>query len=355
MKAVMFIIPVFQVLVFGFAISTDVDKVPTAIYDLDNTKESRRLIHEFTYSKYFTADYYIHSDDEQRHLLDKSLVNAVIRINHGFSQDIQGGKSARVQLIVDGTDSNTAAIVLNYGSKIAEKYSFGIAAPKIQIAVQGSGGIPQVDLRTRAWFNENLVSHNFFVPGVIALVVFIVTFLLTAMAIVKEKEIGTMEQIIVSPIRPIELILGKLIPFAIIGIFDVCVVVILALIVFKVPMRGSFLLLFFSSCLFLSTTLGLGLLISTVSKTQQQAMMSMLFLAMPMVLLSGFLFPIANMPKAVQVITLIDPLRYFLVIIRGIFLKGSGFFVLWPQMLALLVLGVAIIGLSSRLFHKEIA
>jgi len=354
MKAVMFVIPVFQVLVFGFAISTDVDKVATAVYDLDNTQESRQLIRAFTSSRYFTAAYFIHSDDEQKYLLDKSLVSAVIRINHGFSQDIRGARSAHVQFIVDGTDSNTAAIVLHYVAAISERFSASLAAPRIRVLAESPGGLPRVDLRTRAWFNENLLSRNFFVPGVIALVVFIVTFLLTAMSIVKEKEIGTMEQIIVSPIRPIELILGKLIPFAVIGIVDVCLVVIVALAVFSVPMRGSFILLFFSACLFLTSTLGLGLFISTVSKTQQQAMMSMLFLSMPMVLLSGFLFPIANMPKAVQLITFADPLRYFLVIVRGIFLKGSGFLVLWPHMLALGVIGISIITVSSLGFRKRL-
>jgi ABC-2 type transport system permease protein len=354
MKVVLFVGPIFQVLILANAVSTDVKKVPMAIYDLDNTPQSRELIRSFVDSQYFVAQHYIQTDAQQQFLIDKFEVNASLRINRGFAQDILKNNSAQVQFIVDGTDSNTSAIVLNYASRIIEQYTAKINRPKIEILLQKTGPIAQIDLRSRAWFNENLESKLYFVPGVVAMVVMIVTFLLTAMSIVREKEIGTIEQLIVSPLRPLELIIGKLIPFGIVGIIDVFLVTCVAVIAFAVPIRGSLVLLFFCSCLFLMSTLGLGLFISSISSTQQEAVMSMFFVVQPMVLLSGFIFPVANMPKFVQAITLADPLRYYLVCIRGIFLKGSTIEVLWPQMLALLILGSVIITLSTLRFHKTL-
>lgn len=345
MRMIIFAMPVLELLIFSFAVSTDVKNIPTAVYDLDNTRESRELIREFTWSGYFVPKYSLSEDAQQRELIDKTAVNAVIRVNHGFSADLQASRTAYVQLIVDGTDSNSAMSILQYASRIVERYSAG----KIKIA----GNIPQVELRSRTWFNENLESRNFYIPGVIAMIVMLVTLLLTAMAIVKEKEIGTIEQLIVSPLRPFELILGKLIPFAIVGIIDVLFISLVAVSLLKIPLRGSFSLLLAGSCLFIVNTLGLGLFISVLSHTQQEALMSMFMVAQPMVLLSGFIFPIANMPRVVQAITLANPMRYYLVIIRGIFLKASGFDVLWPQMLALLIIGITIITLSSLGFHKN--
>jgi ABC-2 type transport system permease protein len=354
MKFVLFVGPIFQVLILANAVSTDVKKVPMAVYDLDNTPQSRLLIRDFTDSKYFVASEYIQTDARQQFLIDKFQVNAVLRVNRGFAQDIQKNNTAAIQFIVDGTDSNTAAIVLNYASIIAQRYTEKLSRPRIDVMLQKTGPIAQIDLRSRSWFNENLESRLYFVPGVVAMVVMIVTFLLTAMSIVREKEIGTMEQLLVSPLRPLELIIGKLIPFGIVGIIDVFLVTCVAVIAFDVPIRGSLVLLFFCSCLFLMSTLGLGLFISSISSTQQEAVMSMFFVVQPMVLLSGFIFPVANMPKAVQLITLLDPLRYYLVTIRGIFLKGSGIEVLWPQMLALLILGTTIITLSTLRFRKTL-
>ncbi|MDD5669667.1 MAG: ABC transporter permease [Candidatus Omnitrophica bacterium] len=355
MRMVMFVTPVIQLLIFSFAVSTDVKKIPTAIYDLDNSKESRELIREFTSSNYFEPRRYISNDSEQRKLIDKTTVSTVLRINHGFSQDLHASRTAYVQLIVDGTDSNTAMNILQYASRILERYVSTIEGSKAQVLLSGSSGIPQVELRSRSWFNENLESRNYYIPGVVGMIVMLVTLLLTAMAIVKEKEIGTIEQLIVSPIRPFELILGKLIPFAIVGIVDVFIITTVAIFVLKIPVRGSFLLLFAGSCIFMLNTLGLGLLISARSQTQQEALMSMFMVAQPMVLLSGFIFPIANMPPVIRIATFVNPLKYYLIIIRGIFLKGSGFDVLWPHLLALLILGVSIVTLSSLGFHKRLA
>jgi len=354
MRFVLFGMPLFQVIIFGFAVSTDVKKIETAVYDLDNTPQSRELIRQFEYSKYFVIKAYICTDEQQKYLIDKSVVKAVIRINRGFAADILAAQTAPFQIIVDGTDSNIAGIILNYANQIAERYSGKLREVSIVPVPARMAGIPSIELRSRSWFNENLESKNFYIPGVIALIVLIMTILLTAMAVVKEKESGTIEQLIVSPISSVELILGKLIPFAIVGFFDVLLITTLALFVFNVPLRGNVFLLLVSSALYLLTTLGLGLLISTGARTQQEAMMSTFFIAQPAVLLSGFVFPIVNMPKIVQYITYLNPLRYFLVIIRGVFLKAAGFDVLWPQMLALLVIGVGILTISSLRFHKRL-
>lgn len=354
MKAVIFIMPLIQVMVFGYAVTTDVKDISTAIYDLDQSSQSRSLIREFTYSGYFDVKRNITTDKEQESLIDKSFVNVVIRINRGFAQDLGANRTAQVQLIVDGTDSNTASIILNYANQIVEKYSSGILDKRAKTMLQRPNDFPKIELKTRAWFNDNLESRNFYVPGVIALIVMLITLLLTSMAIVREKEIGTIEQLIVSPIRSYELIIGKLLPFAVIGLVDAVLVTLVGVLWFKVPIQGNILLLFGSTCLYLLTTLGVGLFISTLASTQQEAMMSTFFFYFPAVLLSGFMFPIANMPKIIQYVTYLNPLRYFLVILRGVFLKGSGVNILWPQMLALFVMGVGILTMSSMRFQKRL-
>lgn len=354
MKAVIFIMPLIQVMVFGYAVTTDVKDISTAIYDLDQSSQSRSLIREFTYSGYFDVKRNIATDKEQESLIDKSFVNVVIRINRGFAQDLGANRTAQVQLIVDGTDSNTASIILNYANQIVEKYSSVIKNKRAKMLLQRPNDFPKIELKTRAWFNDNLESRNFYVPGVIALIVMLITLLLTSMAIVREKEIGTIEQLIVSPIRSYELIIGKLLPFAVIGLVDAVLVTLVGVLWFKVPIQGNILLLFGSTCLYLLTTLGVGLFISTLASTQQEAMMSTFFFYFPAVLLSGFMFPIANMPKIIQYVTYLNPLRYFLVILRGIFLKGSGVNILWPQMLALLIMGIGILTMSSMRFQKRL-
>lgn len=353
MKMVIFISPVIQMLIFGYAATTDIDHVPTAIYDLDNTQESRSIIHRFTYSGYFVPKNYIYTDQQQRNLIDAGKVSAVLRFNRGFAQDLNAGKGGKIQLIIDGTDSNTASVILSYASTIINRYS--------EDSLQGlynfekeKPGIPRVDLRDRAWFNENLVSRNFYLPGVIAMIVSIMSLLLSAMAIVREKEIGTMEQLIVSPIRPIELILGKLVPFGILALAQVTLITTVGVFWFHLPIRGNLLLLFVSTLVYLLTTLGIGLFISTLCATQQEAMMSVFLFYFPTVLLSGFAYPVANMPAWIQYITIINPLKYFLIIVRGIFLKGIGIDILWYQLLPLLIMGLAVISLSSLRFRKRL-
>jgi ABC-2 type transport system permease protein len=355
MKGVIFLMPIIQLLVFGYAVTTDVRHVATAIYDLDNSVASRELIARFEASGYFDIAAYAKNPEDIRDLIDRGHVRAVLQMNRGFEDDLRAGRTATLQLIVDGTDSNTAGIVLDYSSKIAGKFSQKVLATRFT-RLKGLTMKPAVvNVLTRAWFNENLESRNFYVPGVIAIIVMLITLMLTSMAVVREKEIGTMEQIMVTPITPTEFILGKTIPFALIGFADVVLITVLGVFWFDVPIRGSLLVLFVATALYLMTTLGVGLLISTVSQTQQQAMMSTFFFYFPAVLLSGFMFPIANMPAAIQWLTYLNPLRYFLVIVRGIFLKGVGPAVLWPQMVALTVMGLVILWLASRRFQKTLA
>lgn len=355
MKGVIFLMPVIQLLVFGYAVTTDVKHVATAIYDLDNSVVSRELIARFVESGYFDIAAYAANPRHVRELIDQGDVRAVLQMNKGFADDLRAGRTATLQLIVDGTDSNTAGIVLNYSAKIAGEFSQKVLATRFS-RLKGSAAAPAtVKLQTRAWFNENLESRNFYVPGVIAIIVMLITLMLTSMAVVREKEIGTMEQIMVTPITPAEFILGKTIPFALIGFADVILITVLGVFWFEVPIRGSLLMLFVATALYLMTTLGVGLLISTVSETQQQAMMSTFFFYFPAVLLSGFMFPIANMPAVIQWLTYLNPLRYFLVIVRGIFLKGVGPVVLWPQMAALALMGLVVLWLASSRFKKTLA
>jgi ABC-2 type transport system permease protein len=355
MRAVIFVVPVMQLLVFGYAVSTDVKHVATAVYDLDHSVTSRELVSRFVKSGYFAVVEHVASETRARALLDRGEARVLLHVDRGFEEDLRAGRTAQLQMLVDGTDSNTAGIVLGYSAKITGQFSQEILNAQVRRLLGSTRQPGQVELQTRAWFNENLESRNFYVPGVVAMIVTLVTLLLTSMAVVREKEIGTMEQIMVTPITPAEFILGKTLPFALFSFVDVIVVALVGVLWFDVPIRGSLGLLLFATALYLLTTLGIGLLISTVSQTQQQAMMTTFFFFMPAVLLSGFMFPIANMPRVVQWLTYLNPFRYFLVIIRGIFLKGVGPSILWPQMLALAAMGVITLWLSSRRFRKTLA
>jgi len=363
MKAVIFVMPVLQLIVFGYAVTTDVTEIPTAIADFEYSRQSRELVRRFESSGYFKVIQRVGSAGAVRDLVDRGVVKAALQFDPGFTKDLMRGRTVAVQVIVDGTDSNTASVVMDYANRIIVQYNQeasrnAVAAQKVARGTPSSDDLPPrlggIDLRPRAWYNPDLRSRNYNVPGVIAVIIMLTSLLLTSMAIVREREIGTMEQLMVTPIRPTELILGKTLPFALIGFFDVVLITVVAVFWFAVPIRGSLFLLFGATALYLLSTLGIGLLISTVSKTQQQALMSTFFFYLPAVLLSGFMFPIANMPAAVQYVTYANPLRYFLVIIRGIFLKGNGPAVLWPQMLGLLILGTAVITASTLRFRKRL-
>ena len=355
MRFVVLVIPVVQTIIFGYAVSTDVRDVATAIYDLDNSSRSRELADRFIKSGYFDLQERVYDEARARELIDRGEVKALLRMNHGFGEQLAGGRGATVQLILDGTDSNTAGIALNYASRIVAGYG---AELQLQAASRAAGRqipIRGVELTSRAWYNENLESRNFFVPAIITNIVFIITMLLSSMAVVREKEIGTIEQVIVTPIGKGEFILGKTVPFILIGYINVILISVVAVFWFEVPLRGSLLLLFGATALFLMSSLGIGLLISTVSRTQQQAMMSAFFVIFPAMLLSGFAFPIESMPRLVQWITYLNPMRFFLVIIRAIFQKGVGIEILWPQLMALFIIGVTILSCAILRFKKTLA
>ena len=306
-------------------------------------------------SDYFDVVAYISNNAQERKLLDRGKVLVVLHLDKGFEGNLLAGRSAQFQMIVDGTDSNTAGIVLSYSNTIVHRFSQEILSQRIHRLMGDVSQPGQIKLQTRTWFNENLESRTFFVPGVIALMITLLTLLLTSLAIVREKEIGTMEQIMVTPIRPVEFILGKTVPFALISFIDLTLVALVGVLWFGIPVRGSFVLLVSAMSVYLLSALGIGLLISTISQTQQQAMMSTFFFFMPAVLLSGFMFPIANMPVVVQWLTYLNPMRYAMVILRGIFLKGVGMSILWPQIAALAVMGAITLGLASRRFRKTLA
>ena len=351
MRAIVLVMPLVQSMVFGYAVTTDVKQVTTAIYDQSQTPESRDLIDRFIHSGYFVVKTTIHSDREMDALIDQGKAAAILRIPPDFSGKIAAGTTAAVQIIVDGTDSNTAGVVLNYAGNIIRNDAIEILRKQTGRTGRETIG---VNLQMRAWFNDNLTSRNFYVPGVIAVIVMLVTLLLTSMSVVREKEMGTMEQIVVTPITSAEFIIGKTMPSIILGFVNMIFVTLISVFWFDIPVRGNTATLFVANGFYLMTTIGIGLLISTVSDTQQQAMMSTFFFYLPAVLLSGFMFPIANMPEVVQAFTYLNPLRYFLIVIRGIFLKGVGVAILWPQILALLVLGSLVLTLAVRRFHKNL-
>jgi len=373
--------PVLQLFVFGYSVTTDVTHISTAVLDEDRTSASRALTERFVRSRYFDYDHDLSHPDEIDRLLDTGKAQLVLRIPRGFAKELARGRTAEVQLILDGSDSMTASIVAGYANAVIREHSARIAAERLdRIARMGTGSagsiavpvpqamgtgtrtagaspqprLPSLDPRLRVWYNPELKSVYFMVPAIMCTILLVVTTLLTSLAIVKEREIGTLEQLIVTPIRPRELMLGKTVPFVIIGFLDMTLVLLAAVLWFRVPVAGSIPLLFLLSAAFLLTTLGIGLFISTISRTQQQAMMTTFFFLLPSFLLSGFMFPIENMPRLIQLITYAIPLRYFLVIVRGIFLKGNGLAVLWPQVLILAAFGFAIMSLAAARFQKRL-
>lgn len=354
MRFVIFVSPVVQIFIFGYAATMDITNVPTAIYDLDNTKQSRDIIRLFSYSKYFDIRRYLRTESDIQDVMDHSIIKGVIKFNRGFAQDLTSNRTAQMQIIVDGTDSNAAQIILGYAGTIISNYNSRILQQRGEIYLNRKDIYPVVDLRERRWFNVNLESRNYYLPGVIAMIVTLMSLILTSMAIVREKEIGTMEQLIVSPIKPIELILGKITPFGIIAVVQMIMIATVGVLWFHIPLRGSIPLLFGSTFIYLLTSLGIGLFISTVSSTQQEAMMSIFLFYFPAILLSGFAYPVANMPQWVQIITIFNPLKYYLIILRSIFLKGVGMPVLWDEISTLLVMGIVVIIASSLRFRKNL-
>ena len=348
---IVFLAPVLQLTFLGFAASLDVKNISMVLCDLDKSAESRALINSFTNSGYFTLRYATDDYNAVQGYLDDNKATMALVIPPKFADKILRREQATIQVLLDGSEGNTTAITMGYVSQVIMKSSTQILAEYF------GGTLPagRVNAELRAWYNPSLTSRNFMVPGVLVLILLITTTNLTAMAIVKEKEVGTLEQIMVTPIRPYELILGKLIPFTLVGLGNVCVALTVMVVGFGIPVKGSLFLLFTITGFFLLTTLGIGLFVSTVSKTQQQAMMTVIFfILMPMMYISGFVFPIENMPQPLQILSLGIPMRYYLVAIRSIILKGVGLSTLWPHALVLLAMGMGILVASALRFHKKL-
>jgi ABC-2 type transport system permease protein len=363
MRGLLFVPPLLQLIIFGYAVTLDVDHAKIAWMDTDQTPASRALLARFEGSGRFDVTETLRTEKDVQDTLDHGRVHGVVRVMSGFASDLARGKTAEVQVLLDGTNSNTASLVAQYAGGVIASYSGDVTPAQVKNhqtikldvrspASQAGGALTAP--ATRVWFNPELRSRNYFVPGVAVNILFMVTLTLTAQAIIREKEIGTMEQLMVTPMRPIELMLGKTLPFALVGLIDLVMVTAGALLIFKVPFRGNFLVLLVSSIVFLLTSLGAGLFLSTISNTQQQANMASFFFSSPAFMLSGFNFPIRNMPMVVQYLTYLNPLRYFMEIVRGVFLKGTGVTTLWPQMLALFVFGVIVLGMSAMRFHKSL-
>jgi ABC-2 type transport system permease protein len=354
MFGISFIAPVFQLIILGYAATFDVSHIPTIVCDLDNSPSSRELVRNFSSTEYFTIVGYFDKTSEIDRQLDDGYAKIAIVIPRGFEKKMGAGQSAPLQAIADGTETSTAGIGLSYASIIVSQYSQNILLDALM--KRGSVTLPaRVSAEFRVWYNPELKSRNFMVPGVLGLLLMVMTMLLTSLAIVKEKELGTLEQLVVTPIKPYQLIIGKLAPFFLIGVIDVILVVFFASLIFSLPVKGGVLLLLLLSLIFLMTTLGLGLLISTISRSQQQAMMTAIFFfMMPMMFFSGFVFPIENMPTIIQYVSYLIPLRYYFIIVRGLFLKGVGLDILWPQVLALLLFGTVILRMSVLRFQKKL-
>lgn len=352
---IVFLAPVIQLVVLGYAANMDVNTVHTAIYDQDKTSKSRDFIEKFERSGYFEIDDYVNSYNQITNDINKGKVLWALVIPKDFEKNINRMQTVPVQAVFDGSDGNKTSIAFGYVQGIVTSYSKNIllqSADKAGMKNPIAGSITPV---IRVWYNPDLKTRVFMVPSIMGLILMVITTILMSMAIVKEREIGTLEQLIVTPIKPSQLIIGKVVPFVILGFIDVLIVLSVMTFWFGIGIRGSFIFLVFSSFFFVLTTLGIGLFISTISKTQQQAMMIAQFgIMMPMIYLSGFAFPIENMPKIIQYITYLIPLRYYITILRAVILKGASFTELIPETLMLLLFGVVILFASSLRFKKRL-
>ena len=343
--------PILQLFMLGYAATTDVRNVPVVVADADRSAASRDLIARFEASPNFTVIGIVTGANEIDPYLERGRAWMALSIPAGYGEELGAGRPETVQVVADGSDANSTNIGLGYATSLIAAYAQQL------VAARGSGGGGGgIDARVRVWFNSRLESRDFMIPGVLALLLLMITTNLSAMGIVREKELGTLEQLNVTPLQRWELVLGKLLPYALVGMIDVFLVLGVALLWFQIPLRGSVWLLLALNLVFLLSTLGLGLFVSTISSTQQQAMMTTIFFFLtPMIYLSGFVFPIENMPRVIQWVTYLIPLRYFLVIVRSIFLKGVGLETLWPQALALMAWGAAILMLAIARSTKRIA
>jgi len=338
-----FVLPLLMLLLFGYAITMDVRNIRLAVVDRSATPASRRLVDAFTGSGYFEISSWPRGPSEAEELIRRNQVTGVLSIGPEFERDLAAGRSARVQLLLDGSDANTASIAQNYAGAIVA--DFGGA----------SGARLALEVRSRVWYNEALESRITIVPGLIAVIMSIIAAMLTSLTVAREWERGTMEQLAATPVTRVEVIIGKLLPYLAIGLLDLAVTCVVAVFLFSVPLRGDLVLLFATSTLFLLGALGFGIFLSALLRSQLLASQaSLMSTYMPALLLSGFIFAIANMPRVLQIVSLIVPARYFVAIARGIFLKGVGLEVLWPDVLGLAAYSFVGLGLAIHVFRKEI-
>ncbi len=349
-RSVIVLTPLLQLLIFGYVVNYDIKNIRVSLIDRAQTRESRLLVDSLTSSGFFLLTTNPADMAAMEKLFLEGKADIGIHIPPDFSDLIRRGKTAEIQVIADGSMSNMAAVRISYFSSVIDRFNAGLIGELYPRELSYG----KIDARIRTWYNPNTDSQKFFVPGIVAFIIMLISMLLTSLAIIREKEIGTMEQLIVTPIKPLELIIGKTIPYIAISLGQAVVITPLAIWWFDIPLAGSVFDLFVAACLFLLSTLGSGLFISTISKTQQQAMMTTFFFLMPFFMLSGFVFPISNMPVVVQWLTYLNPLRYFLVIIRGVFLKGIGIGALWEQYAALATLGIIVFAGATKRFHKRL-
>jgi ABC-2 type transport system permease protein len=351
--AITFIQPIVQLLLLGYAATTDVRNVPLAVLDQDRTPASRELLDAYRAADYFRVAYEVRSEDEVQHLIDNGQARAAILIPPGYAQHLARGETAQVAFILDGSDPTIAGTALSAATLIGQARSTRVLAERLAARGAGALGVA-VDVRTQVWFNPDLVSAYYMVPGLIGLILQFLTIVLTSSAIVRERERGTIEQLIVTPIRSWELMVGKLAPFVIIAFIDLVEILVFGVLLFSVPINGSIPLLLALSALFLVTTLGIGLFISTVANTQQEAMLTSILFNLPSIFLSGFFYPLEAMPQVLQWISYAIPLRYYLTVVRGIVLKGIGIEALWTEVAALSVFGLVIMGAAALRFRKRL-
>jgi ABC-2 type transport system permease protein len=351
-----FIFPLMMLILYGFGIRYDVNSVPMAIYDQDGTQTSRQYIERFERSPYFIVQRYAHSYSELESGINRGTTRIGIVIPTDFSERLSSNREAVVQLLVDGADNNTATIAMSYASAISRTYSTGIVMQQLEGVLRNMNlPVPAISAEARIWFNPDLQSVQFIVPGIIAVIMMIVGTVLTAVTIVKEKEQGTIEQIVSSPVKKYELMIGKTVPYAVLAYVDFLIIVVASYLMFGIHIKGSILLLLVTAFFYLIGVLGMGILVSTVTQTQISAMFAAIMASMlPSILLSGFIFPIRQMPAALQVLTLVIPARYFIEILRDIYLKGLGLESFWRETLYIMVFGFAMIALAAHRFRKKL-
>ncbi|MGB9092476.1 MAG: ABC transporter permease [Gallionella sp.] len=338
--------PLIQLMVFGYAATFDLKNVPFAVYNEDSGAASRQILAAFDGSSGFTRVAQITHEGEIAPLIDSKQVLMVVHAGPHFSSDLIGGRPAELQVIVDGRNSNTAMLAINDVSVMVERFNRDWAASH-------GGTLPPAHIVTRAWFNPNLESRWFFVPGIVGVLTLLVTMLVTALSVAREREQGTFDQLLVTPLRPVEILIGKTLPGFIIGLAEASVIILAAVLWFRVPLLGSLFTLYTGIFLFLLSGVGVGLMISSFAATQQQGLLGAFIFMVPAIILSGFATPIRNMPALVQHITLLDPMRYFLVVLRGVFLEGMPFHLLIPQFWPMALIGIASFSIAGWLFRHR--